>query len=93
MKKEKDVVMFIRYNNSTPVMILSCNSKDVYKRLRMFDAEAPFGFVVLGSIYDCNANTVCEELKEKYQFVQTNESWYELSLIDVYRELTKYSGL
>ena len=93
MKKENDVVMFIRYNNLTPVMIFACNSSEVYERLRIFDEEAPFGFVVLGSIAGCNANAIYEELEEKYQFVQTNESWYEISERDVYCELIKYAGL
>ena len=91
MKKGKDVVMFIRYNNLTPVMIFACNSSEVYERLRIFDEEAPFGFVVLGSIVGGDADFICADIKEKYQFVQTNESWYELALIDVYRELIKYA--
>ena len=84
--------MFIRYNNLTPVMILACNSSEVHERLRIFDEEAPFGFVVLGSITGCSGNAICEELEEKYQFVQTNESWYELSEREVYFELIKYAG-
>ena len=92
MKKQKDVVMFIRYNNLTPVMILACSSSEVYGKLRIFDEEAPFGFVVLGSIIGCNASDICDDLKEKYQFLQTNESWYELSEREVYCELIKYAG-
>ena len=93
MKKENDVVMFIRYNNLTPVMILACNSSEVYERLRIFDEEAPFGFVVLGSIVGGDTDFICADIKEKYQFVQINESWYELSEREVYCELIKYSGL
>lgn len=92
MKKEKDVVMFIRYNNLTPVMIFACNSSEVYERLRIFDEEAPFGFVVLGSIVGGDADFICADIKEKYQFVQTNESWYEISEREVYCELIKYAG-
>ena len=32
-------------------------------------------------------------IKEKYQFVQTNESWYEISEREVYFELIKYVGV
>lgn len=93
MKKEKDVVMFIIYNNLAPVMIFACNSNEMFESLSRFNNEAPFGFVVLGSIAGCNANAIYEELEEKYQFVQTNESWYEISEREVYCELIKYSGI
>jgi len=90
MKVQKDVVMFIRYNEMTPVMIIACRLKDVFNEILVLKDCAPYGFVILGSIVSEYADAVFTELKGKYAEKLVRGDWYELSEKEVYEELINW---